>query len=32
MVESKYHFPKLGACLDYNLGSGKHFFLFFTVI
>jgi len=29
MVESEYHFPKLGACLDYNLGSGKHFFLFF---
>jgi len=26
MVESEYHFPKFGACLGYNLGSGKHFF------
>ena len=28
MVESEYHFPKFGAYLDYNLGSGKHFYFF----
>jgi hypothetical protein len=28
MVESEYHFPKFGACLGYNLGSGKHFYFF----
>ena len=28
MVESEYHYPKFGACLGYNLGSGKHFYFF----